>query len=44
MDIVTRAILILFGSSMLFSGGVCFGAWWATRDRPADDWHDNYRL
>jgi hypothetical protein len=33
MDIVTKAVLILFGSSMLFSGGVCFGAWWATRDK-----------
>ena len=44
MDIVIRLALIVLGSAMVFSGGFLCGAWWATRDRPADDWHDNLKL
>ena len=39
-----NGIIVLLALPVMFSLGAVFGAWWATRDRPADDWHDNLKL
>jgi hypothetical protein len=38
------AIVLLIAMPVLYCCGFVCGAWWGTRDKSPDNWHDNYRL